>query len=188
MNGVKRRSTNQFDSLVVSQSFGYIVADTLNIDKSSMSFVAVIDIFLDTQLLQCQDTTDTQQDFLFQTVFPVATIKLMSNRTIELAIHFVVRIKQIQRNTTYVYSPYISMYIIVEIRYIDNYLLTVFIEHTVDRQLAEVLCLVIGNLLAVHRQCLSEIAITIEETYRAQVDIAVRSFLQIVAGQYTQTA
>ena len=58
-----------------------------------MSFVAVIDIFLDAQLLQRQNTTDTEQDFLLQAVFPVTAIQLVSDGTVELAVHFIVSIK-----------------------------------------------------------------------------------------------
>ena len=58
-----------------------------------MSFVAVIDIFLDAQLLQRQNTTDTEQDFLLQAVFPVTAIQLVSDGTVELAVHFIISIK-----------------------------------------------------------------------------------------------
>ena len=58
-----------------------------------MSFVAVIDIFLDAQLLQRQNTTDTEQDFLLQAFFPVTAIQLVSDGTVELAVHFIVSIK-----------------------------------------------------------------------------------------------
>ena len=116
MNCIKRRSANQLDSLIECQSGSYVVADTLNIDQCSVSFITMINVFFDAQCFQCQDTTDTQQDFLFQTVFPVATIKLVSNRTVEFAVHFIIRIQQIQRNTSYVYAPYVSMHIIVQIR------------------------------------------------------------------------
>ena len=40
-----------------------------------MTLIAVVDILLDAQLLQGEHTTDTQQDFLLQTILPVATIE-----------------------------------------------------------------------------------------------------------------
>ena len=165
----------------------YIVADTLNIDQCSVSFVTMINVFFDAQCFQCQDTTDTQQDFLFQTVFPVATIKLVSNRTVEFAVHFIIRIQQIQRNTSYVYAPYVSMHIIVQIRNIHYQRLTIRIHHSVDRKLTEVLCFIVSNLLTIHRQRLSKVAVTVQETYCTKIYIAVRSFFQVVASQYTQT-
>ena len=187
MNCIKRRSANQLDSLIECQSGSYVVADTLNIDQCSVSFVTMINVFFDAQCFQRQDTTDTQQDFLFQTVFPVATIKLVSNRTVEFAVHFIIRIQQIQRNASYIYAPYVSMYIIVQIRNIHYQRLTICIHHTIDRKLTEVLCLVVSNLLSIHRQRLSKVAITVQKTYCTKIYIAVRSFFQVVASQYTQT-
>ena len=150
MYSVQRRSTYQFDSLVVRQAFSYIITDTLNVDQRCVSFVTVINIFLDTQFLQCQDTTDTKQYFLFQTVFPVTTIELVSNRTVEFAVHFIIRIQQIERNTSNVYTPYKSMNKIIQIRNIYNHLIAILVHHSLDGQLTEVLSFVVGNLLAIH--------------------------------------
>ena len=49
-----------------------------------MTFIAVIDILLDTHLLQCEHTTDTEQNLLLQTVLPVTTVERVSDRTVEL--------------------------------------------------------------------------------------------------------
>ena len=152
-----------------------------------MSFITVINIFLDTQSFQSQDTTDTQQDFLFQTVFPVTTIKLVSDRTVEFAVHFIIRIKQIQRNTSNIHTPYVCMNKIIKIRNVNDQRLTIGIHYTFNRQLTEVLRFVVGNLLSIHRQRLSKVTVTIQETYRTQINIAVGSFFQIVTSQYTQT-
>ena len=153
-----------------------------------MPFVAVIDIFLDAQLLQRQNTTDTEQDFLLQAVFPVTAIQLVSDGTVELAVHFIVSIKQIERDTSNVHSPHISMHVVVQIRNIHYHLLALLIQYTVDGQLAKVLCLVIGNLLAVHRQCLCKVTVAVQETDCTQVGVAIGSFFQVVTGKYTQTA
>ena len=48
VNRIKRRSTNQLDSLIESQSGSYIITDALNIDQCSVSLVTMINIFLDT--------------------------------------------------------------------------------------------------------------------------------------------
>ena len=79
------------------------------------------------------------------------------------------------------------MYIIVQIRNIHYQRLTIRIHHSVDRKLTEVLCFIVSNLLTVHRQRLSKVAVTVQETYCTKIYIAVRSFFQVVASQYTQT-
>ena len=187
MYSIQRRCTHQFDSLIVRQTFCYIVTDTLNIDQCCMSFVTVINFFLDTQFLQCQDTTDTEQNFLFQTVFPVTTIKLVSDRTVEFTVHFIVRIQQIERDTSHIHAPYKRMNKVIQIRNIHNHLITILVHYTFDRQLAEVLSFVVGNLLTIHRESLCKVTVTIQETDCAKVYIAVRSLFQVVAGKNAQT-
>ena len=173
VNSIQRRRTNNFHCFVECQTAFNVVAQTLYVAQCSVTFVAVIDILLDTELLQHQHTTDTQEDFLLQAVFPVATIKLVSDRTVEFAVHFIICIEQIQRHTTYVYSPYICMYIIVQIRNIDYHRLTVFVHYAVNWQATEVLSVIVSNLLAIHSKALCEITVTVQETNTTHINIAV---------------
>ena len=62
---------------------------------------------------------------------------------------------------------------IVCIRNIYNKRIAVFVIYTLNRYLVEVLCLILGYLLAIHAQGLCEVTETIEETYRTHVNIAV---------------
>ena len=76
VNSIERRSANQLESLVEVQAILLdVIAETLQVAESSMTLVAVINIFLDAKFLQSQDTADTQQDFLLQAILPVTTIK-----------------------------------------------------------------------------------------------------------------
>ena len=84
-------------------------------------------------MTQQPDAADAEQDLLLEPVLPVAAVKLVSDGTVELAVHFIICIQQIQRNTTYIDFPHISMNEIVQIRNIDNHRLSVFIQHTFDR-------------------------------------------------------
>ena len=85
VNSIERRSANQLESLVEVQAILLnVIAETLQVAESSMTLVTVINIFLDTKFLQCQDTTDTQQDFLLQAILPVTTIERVSDWTVEL--------------------------------------------------------------------------------------------------------
>ena len=77
---------------------------------------------------------------------------------------------------------------IIKVRHIDHYLLPILVELALNGQRVEVLCLVFGNLLAFHRETLSEIAIAVEEANTAEVYVRVGSLLQVVAGEHTQTA
>ena len=54
--------------------------------------------------------------------------------------------------------------------------------------MVEVLGFVVGDLLAIHRESLGEIAIAIKETHSGHVDAAVAGFFNIVTGKNSQTA
>ena len=75
VDSVKRRSAHELHSLVECQTALDIIAQTLQVAECSMTLVAVIYILLDTELLEQQHTTDTEQNLLLQTVLPVTTIE-----------------------------------------------------------------------------------------------------------------
>ena len=79
------------------------------------------------------------------------------------------------------------MHLIVDIRHINDNLIAILVEHALDRQTVEILRVVTGNLLTIHAQGLREIAVTIEETDAAEIDVGVRGFLQVVTCQHTKT-
>ena len=171
MNGVEATGANQLHRLVEGQTLLDIVAQTLQVAECSMTLVAVIDIFLDTEFLQQQHTTDTEQDLLLQTVLPVAAVKGVGDALVELRVHLVVGVEQIELHTTDVDTPDIGMHIIVEIGHVNHQGITLLIQLTHNGQTAEVLGFVIGHLLPVHRQALGEVAIAIQEADGAHIDI-----------------
>ena len=91
MAGVQTRSTNDFFRLVEGQTlFLYQVHEALQTHQRCVTLVAVIDILLDAEFLQCQHTSDTQQDLLLDTVLPVAAVELVGDLTIPLAVHLII--------------------------------------------------------------------------------------------------
>ena len=150
MNRIERRSANNFESLLECEAFLDIVNKTLEVAESCVSLVAMIYLLCDTELLQSEDTTDTEKDFLLQTVLPVTTIEGVSDRTVIVRVHIVVSIEQIELHTTYVSLPYEGMNHIVHIRNINYHLIAVLIECTCDWQRSEVLSIIVCNLLTIH--------------------------------------
>ena len=188
MHGVEAAGAHQLKGLVEGEAVLLdIVAQTLQVAESCVTLVAVVDILLDAQLLQQQHTTDTQQNLLLQTVLPVTAIERVSDGLVEVGVHLVVGVEQIELHTTYVHAPYIGVNLIIGIRHVDNQRVAVLVELTLDGQRAEVLALIVGNLLSVHRQALCEIAEAIEKTDGAHVDVGVGSLLHIVTSQHSQT-
>ncbi len=188
VTGVKTAGTNKFESLVECQSVLLdVINKTLEVAECSMSLVAMIDVLLDAEFLECQHTADTEQNLLFQTVLPVATIKCMGYWLVKLGVHVVVGVEQIERNTTYINTPNVCMHLIVHIRNINNQWLAILIKLTDNWERVEVLCLVVCYLLAVHAQALSEVSETIQETNSTHINVRVGCLLQVVAGEHTQT-
>ena len=188
MASVETASTHKLESLVEGQSFVDIVTEALQVAQCGVTFVAVVDVFLDAELLQREHTANTQEDFLLQTVLPVAAVESVGDGLVELGVHLVVGIEQIERDATHIDAPYVSVNLIVHVRNIDNQGIAIGIELTLHGERVEVLCFVVGYLLALHVQALSEIAETIQETDSTHVDIAVGGLFQIVAGKHAQTA
>ena len=147
----------------------------------------MIYILLDAQFLECQHTTDTEQDLLFDTVLPVASIELVGDLTIPFAIELIIGIQQIQVHAAYGYLPEVCFDGATRIRNLDHHIRPVLFFHLGNRQVVEVLRLVVRDLLAFRTQGLGEITIAIEETDGSHIDVAVRRLFDIVAGENTQT-
>ena len=75
VHGVERRGAYKLHGLVERKAALDKVTKTLQVAKRSMTLVAMVNILLDAEFLQQLHTTYTKQNFLLQTVLPVATIK-----------------------------------------------------------------------------------------------------------------
>ena len=185
--GIKAAAAHEFESLAEVQAALYVVSQTLKVGKCGVAFIAVIDIHLNAQLLQRQDTTDTEQIFLLHTVLPVAAIESVGDTLVKLGVHLIVSIEEIECHASYVHLPYEGMHGESSEGHINYYLLALAVEHALDGHTVEVLRLILCNLLSVHREGLSKVAITIEETDGSHINVGVRSLLHIVARQNTKT-
>ena len=184
---VETGSPDKFQRLIECQSLLYIVAQTLQVAQCRMPFVAMIYIFLNAKFLQHKHTANAKKYLLLESVFPVAAIQCVCYRSVIFRIHVVVCVEKIQRNTSYVHSPYISMYVVVHVWYVDNHRTAVAVELSYNWQRVEILRLIVCYLLTVHVQRLAEIAETVEKANSTHVYIAVGCLFQIVAGKHAET-
>ncbi len=166
----------------------YIVNQTLEVEQGCMAFVAVVELALDAEFLEHEHTADTEHVFLLDTVLPVAAVELMGNLTVKLRVHVEVGIHQIETHAAYIHTPYMAVYDTAWERHFEDGRLAVGVKHLLKGQHVEILRLVVGNLLAVHRQSLGKVSVAVEETYSGHVDTAVGGFLDIVAGEHTEAA
>ena len=153
-----------------------------------MAFVAMVNILFDTELLEKQHAADAEEDFLLETILPVATIEGVGDGTVVIGVEVIVGVEEVEFHATDIDAPYISMNLIVHVGYVDDKGLAVLVQLLLDGQAAEVLGLVVSDLLTVHRERLCEIAVAIEESDSHQVDIRVAGLLDLVAGEDAQAA
>ena len=153
-----------------------------------MTLVAVVNLCLDAQFLEHEDTANAQHVFLLDAVLPVATIELVGDRAVKVAVLVDVGVEQVQFHASHVHLPDVGIHHASRIRHLEHHLLSVLVNHWFNWQVVEVLWLIVGDLLSVHRERLSEISITIQETHCCHVDAAVARLLDIVTSEDTQAA
>ena len=187
VDGVEATGTDKLHGFVEGIALTAILAEAIEVAECGVALVAMVDILRDAELAQGNHAADAQQYLLLQTVLPVAAIELPRDRTVVLAVEFVVRIKEIEGHAAHLCLPYIGIDVVVDIGNIDHHGLAIGIKDTLHGNLSEIGGFVGGNLLAVHRKALGKVAQTIEETDGTHIDITVRSLFQIVASQHAKT-
>ena len=188
VDSVKTRSTHQLQCLVEIQALINIVTQTLQVAECGVALVTMVDVLLDAELLQEQHTADTEQDFLLQAVFPVTAVEAVSDGLVEVGVHLVVGVKQIELHTADIDTPNISVNHIISIRNINHQRIAFLVDFTNNGKAVEVLRLIVGNLLTVHREALCKVAETIEEADGTHIDVRIGSLLHVVTSQHAKTA
>ena len=185
----QRRRTHHLQSLREGQTLlGYKVADTLDADKGGMALVAVVDLLTYSHLRQRADTAHTQQQLLLETVLPVAAVEIICNLAILLEVCLVVRIEQEELRTAHLTLPYACRERTARESDLYRHPVAHVVTHGRDGQLEEVLRLVRSHLTALRRELLREVSVTVEKAHGHHRVVLVRSLLEVVAGEDTQTA
>ncbi len=164
----------------------YIINKALQVKQCGMTLVCMVKLGCDTELLKHQYTADAKKVFLLDTVLPVTAIELVGDRTVKLRIHVEVRIHKVEIHAPYIHAPDMAIYYTARIGHFQDYRIPILVTYLLDRELVEVLRLIVCNLLAINAQCLCKIAITVKETNSSHVNTAVRCLLYIVTGEYAQ--
>ena len=103
-----------------------------------MTLVAVVNILCDAHSLEGEHTTDTEEDLLLEAVLPVTTIELEGDGAVELRVELIVSVEQVQGYTTYLYLPYISVNLIVDVGHSYYEGLAVLVHYALQGEVGEV--------------------------------------------------
>ena len=111
----------------------------------------------------------------------------MGDNAVEFRVHVEVGIHQVKFHAAYVDAPYVAVDDAAGKRHFYNHRSAALVHNLLDGKLVEVLGFVVGNLLTVNAQRLSEVAETIEEADCGHGDAAVGCLLDVVSGENAKT-
>ena len=188
VDGIERRGAHQLHGLVEGEAVLDVVAQALEVAQGGVALVAVVDVLLDAEFLEHEGAADAEQDLLLQAVLVVAAVKVVGDGAVILGVHLVVRVQQVEFDASHVHVPDKGVDLVVLVGDIDHQLVAVGVELALDGQRVEILCVIFGYLLTVHRQRLREVAEAIEQADTTEIDVGVGSLLEVVAGQHAQAA
>ena len=103
-----------------------------------MTLVTVVNVLGDAHSLEGEHTTDTEEDLLLEAVLPVTTIELEGDGAVKLRVELVVGVEQVQGYATYLYLPYVSVHLIVDIGNCYYEGLAVLVHYTLQGEVGEV--------------------------------------------------
>ncbi len=188
MGGEERRGTDNLESLTEVETLVGEVDEALDVEESSVTLIAMIDISLDAKLVEESYATHAEDNLLLEAVLPVTAIERVSESAILGIVEWVVSVKEIERDAAYVDAPNLQLNLTAREVDGDVELLSVGSADLVNREALELRGLIDGLLLAVDGEALLEISVTVEETNSGEVDTAVRSLLEVVASEDAETA
>ena len=148
----------------------------------------MVNVLLDAEFVEREHTADAEEIFLLDAVFPVTAIEAVSDAAVVFGVEFVVSVEEVERDATHVGSPECGVHHEVGVGHIHDDLIAVGVEDAFDGEAVKVLGFIVRNLLSVHGERLSEVAVAIEEADSHHVHVAVRSLLEVVTGEDAETA
>ena len=153
-----------------------------------MSFVAVVDLRLDSKISQGVDTAYAEKEFLLETVLPVAAVEVVGHLTVLFDIGLIVCVEKVEVSAADCDLPYSCNDVPAREGYAGRNPVALRVEDRLRRNPGEVLGIVAGDLLALTGDGLGEVTVSVEKTDSDKVDVHVRSLLQIVSRQKAETS
>ena len=183
VDGVEGGGADELEGFVEAVSALDVVDEALHVAEGGVAFVAVVDVLADAEFLEHEHAADAEEVFLLEAVLPVAAVEGVGDFAVELGVHLVVGVEEVELDAAYVDLPYVGVDLVVGEGHVDDDLVALGVEEALNGEGVEVLGLVVGDLLAVHGEGLAEVAVAVEEADAAEVDVAVGGFLEVVAGE-----
>ena len=159
----------------------------LQAGKSSMAFITVVEVRIKSYTSKGPDPPNPQQYFLLQAVFIVPTVKVVGNPPVPLLVGFIIRIKQVERNSSHLNLPDPGKHGSPGEYYMYILPVSIFIPHRRYRQPGEILGITECHLFPSCRNHLPEISIPVEQSNPHQWNVVITGLFQVISCQQTQS-
>src|SRR5215813_3112941 len=152
-----------------------------------MSFVHVKHVWLDPERGESFHAADTQHDFLTHAHLEVAAIKLRGDQSVLRAVLRNVAVEEIDVHPADSQFPHPGEDFAIQNRY-RNQKFRFASANFADRQVIKILVEINRRLNAVFIDLLPEIAVSIKQTHRNEIEIKVARGFAVVASEDSQAA
>ncbi len=164
------------------------VANALQHDEAGVAFVEMKHCRLGAERFEGADTADSENDFLLDAGFRVATVQACGQLSVPRRVFFQVGVEQVERHAAQPDSPDCGQHRSIAERHRRDTRLAVRRHRRFDRRIRPVEALVALFLPPFCRNMLVKITLRIHEPDADQRHAEVARFLAVIAGQHTKAA
>ena len=182
VTGIETGGADQLQCLIEVETALHHMSHTLQSHKGGVSLIGMVYIGLDAEETKHLYTADAEHILLLHAVLPVASIELMSDLTIPLRVLRNVGIHEIELHPTYIDTPDLGRHLVAIEGHSKNQGSAIVVTHQREREILEVLSLVLGYLLSVGGDLLVEVAVAVEEADTHHISTEVTRLLDVVTG------
>ncbi len=189
MGGEQRRRTHEFKSLAERiMAVLHILAEPLQTCECGVTLVVMVHRRIQAKCAERPDAAYAQQNLLLEPVLVVTAVKLVRDGAVLLSIGLIIGVQKIEIRTAHSHFP--NTGVKGPSRKAHTYALpyAVLPYDRLHRNLEKVLGDVLGHLVALRGKFLAEISVAVQKADGREVHVHIRSLLQIVSRQNSQTA
>ena len=153
-----------------------------------MALVAVIHLGIQTKLTECADTAHAKEEFLLETVLPVAAVEVIGNLAVLGDIGLIVSIHKIEVRAAHFHLPQACSEVTAGESHGCGYPVAVLVQHRNRRNLGKVLGVITGHLISLGAEHLVEVSVAVKKADSYKVHVHIGGFLEVVTSKDTKAA
>ena len=148
----------------------------------------MINLRVESELSESADTADAEEEFLLETVLPVAAVKVVCHLTVLVNVGLVIGVEEVKVCTSDSNLPDAGSEVPSRECDTGGKPVAVLVHNRLGRNLGEILGIISGHLVSLGGKHLGEITVTVEKTNCHEVDVHVTGLLEVVSGQDAESS